>query len=138
MPLKPEDRTVMEECAIATPDDWLSIANQNALALIDKLEEPQDGFEGGSRMKWRHHPGNIVVDETGQIVADVYLEDTDAGRLIAAAPELLAACQALSDYQREYESNAMAPDRMPGTSLYSDEAMKVVRMARAAIKAATR
>lgn len=51
--------------------------------------------------------------------------------LIAAAPELLAACKALDDYQRLYESNTY--DRMPGNEFYSGKAMEIVAAARAAI-----
>lgn len=54
-------------------------------------------------------------------------------RQTAAYEELLAACQALSEYQRRYGINAEDPEGMPGNVLYRFEAMKVVNQARAAI-----
>ena len=51
---------------------------------------------------------------------------------------LLAACDALDEFQRYYETHAMEPDGMPGNEFYSGKAMAVVRQARAAIAKATR
>jgi hypothetical protein len=60
----------------------------------------------------------------------------DRVRRTAGFEEALAVCQALSDYQRYFETHAEEPDRMPGNQVYSDRAMVIVRQARDVIAAA--
>ena len=55
--------------------------------------------------------------------------------LIAAAPDLLAACEALVFEQQYYEHHTQQPGRMPGNN--SEKFMAVVVMAQAAIAKAT-
>ncbi len=52
--------------------------------------------------------------------------------LIAAAPALLEACEALDAFQRLYEIKTWG-DKMPGNELYSGKLMAIVGQARAAI-----
>jgi hypothetical protein len=55
--------------------------------------------------------------------------------LIAAAPDLLAACRAIEAEQRNYAEKV--EEDFPGNGHYSERFMAVVRMARAAIAKAT-
>lgn len=81
--------------------------------------------------------------EDGRWVADVVgaphlgHDSVQKARELAAQLEshadLLAACEALDAFQKQFAEAAWEPDRMPGNELYSGKAMEVVRMARAAI-----
>lgn len=56
--------------------------------------------------------------------------------LASQRDDLLAACEALDEFQREYQANT--GDDMPGNELYANKLMSIVEQSRAAIARATR
>ena len=78
-----------------------------------------------------------IKDEQGVEIASVNCyrdclpEEEANARLIAAAPDLLAACEALDEFQRDYHANTR--DDMPGNEYYATRLMAIVNQARAAL-----
>jgi cell fate (sporulation/competence/biofilm development) regulator YmcA (YheA/YmcA/DUF963 family) len=55
----------------------------------------------------------------------------DFRKIEAKLAEAMAVCTALDEFQKYFQKNAMAGDRMPGNEFYSDRQMVIVRQARA-------
>ncbi len=86
---------------------------------------------------WRAvpHLHNLFKDVQSEhgTICEVYNHAPGNADLIAAAPDLLAAVQALDKFQSYFQEHAQAGERMPGNEFYSDLGMEVVKLARAAI-----
>jgi len=54
-------------------------------------------------------------------------------RLMMASPDLLAVCEAIHEFQKDYGEKACDPDGMPGNSLYRAKLIAIVHQARFAM-----
>lgn len=103
-----------------TPGPWSYYSDKLRPAFPVRVHEIH-GADGVAVVKWGGFDG--VDYPRKQIAANA--------RLIAAAPDLLAACVALDEFQRVYASNTY--DSAPGNDHYAGMLLSVVERARAAI-----
>lgn len=86
-------------------------------------------------MSWRYkQPQNCICDDVGNVIADLWDndfeldEDAEHGQLLAASPDLLAACET-AEQVYEHLIGITPADAMPASNLILTDKLRELRAA---------